>query len=74
MNQILFLSVELSLWISAKGKYQYVHEQELARRVQDLINDNYDELINGNFPHITSTVLADLHTLSESETEDEEEQ
>ena len=39
-----------------------------------MINENYEEPVNGNFPDVTSTVLADLHTSSESETEDEEEQ
>ena len=39
-----------------------------------LINENYEEPVNGNFPDVTATVLADLHTSSESETEDEEEQ
>ena len=38
-----------------------------------LINENYEEPVNGNFPDVTSKVLADLHTSSESETEDEEE-
>ena len=37
-----------------------------------LINENYDELVNGNVPDATSTVLADLHTSSESEIEDKE--
>ena len=74
MNQILLFvfcrTVNLNF---GQGKIS-VREQELTRRVQDLINENYDEPINGNFLHVTSTVLADLHTSSESETEDGEEQ
>ena len=39
-----------------------------------LINENYEEPVNGNFSDVTATVLADLQTSSQSETEDEEEQ
>ena len=39
-----------------------------------LINENYEQPINGNFADVTATVLAELHTSSESETEDKEEQ
>ena len=39
-----------------------------------LINENYEEPVNGNFPNMTATVLADLQTSSESETEDKDEQ
>ena len=74
MNQLLFFvfcrTVNLNV---GQGKIS-VREQELARRVQALVNEDYDEPIIGNFPHVTSTVLADLHTSSESETKDEEEQ
>ena len=33
---------------------------------------NYKEPVNGKFPNVTSTVLANLHTSSESETKNEE--
>ena len=39
-----------------------------------LINENYEEPVNGNFPVVTATVLADFRESSESETEDKEEQ
>ena len=39
-----------------------------------LIKGAYEERANGKFPYVTSTVLAVLHTSSESKTEDEEDQ
>ena len=39
-----------------------------------LIDEKYEEPVNGNFPDVPAPVLADLQTLSESQTEDEEEQ
>ena len=35
-----------------------------------LNNETYKEPVNGNFPDVTATVLADCHTSSELETED----
>ena len=37
-----------------------------------LIADNYEEPVNGNFPDVTASVLADLQMLSESDTDEEE--
>ena len=43
-------------------------------KYRTLGTENYEEPINGDFSDATATVLADLHTSSESETEDEEKQ
>ena len=69
-----FFPVKMSIRISARGG----HTAEANKRALDtyttLINENYEEPVNRNFPDVTSTVIADLYTLGESGTEDEEEQ
>ena len=63
----------MSIQILARGTLPEGNKRALDMH-RTLINENYEEPVNGNFPDVTLTILADLHTSSESETENEEEQ